>query len=127
MTDTLTDAERRRFHRANLFDAKIRLLQGDTGYTTTVLDCSITGARVKRQPDWDFPLGTRLDLHWPLSPDNQDAISMQTEVAWISNQSLGLRCLHIDIDSIAHLRRLLELNLGDADLLERDLEQLLAD
>ncbi len=31
---------------------------------------------------------------------------------------------HIDIESIAHLRRLVELNVGDDSLLHRDLEHL---
>jgi len=35
-----------------------------------------------------------------------------------------LRCLSIDLDSITHLRRLLELNLGDPQLVERELLQL---
>jgi hypothetical protein len=33
----------------------------------------------------------------------------------------------MEIDSITHLRRLVELNLGDEALLERELEQLLSD
>ncbi|HXK57002.1 MAG TPA: PilZ domain-containing protein, partial [Gammaproteobacteria bacterium] len=37
---------------------------------------------------------------------------------------LGLRCVSIDMESIGHLRRLVELNLGDAELLHRDLESL---
>lgn len=39
---------------------------------------------------------------------------------------LGLRCRNIDLDSITHLRRLLELQLGDATLLQRELGQLCA-
>jgi hypothetical protein len=34
---------------------------------------------------------------------------------------IGFECEHIDIDSISNLRRLVELNLGDAELLERQL------
>jgi hypothetical protein len=39
-------------------------------------------------------------------------------------QSLGFVCRHIDLDSISHLRRLVELNLGDEQLLERELAAL---
>ena len=39
----------------------------------------------------------------------------------------GLHCLAIDIDSVTHLRRLVELNLGDPALLEREVSALVAD
>jgi hypothetical protein len=38
-----------------------------------------------------------------------------------------LRCENIDIDSITHLRRLVDLNAGDASLLDREFSALLAD
>ena len=119
----ITD-DHRRFHRANL-NTEITLFFQDSQHATNILDCSIKGARVERQADWDIPMGTKVDLLWPLDPQQGQVIRMETEVAWMSDTSLGLRCLHIDIDSISHLRRLLELNLGDASLLERDLEHLL--
>ena len=37
---------------------------------------------------------------------------------------VGMVCRHIDVDSISHLRRLVELNLGDEALLERELAAL---
>jgi len=46
---------------------------------------------------------------------------MLTRLAHIRNNNVGLRCEYIDIDSITYLRRLVELNLGDAELLEREL------
>jgi hypothetical protein len=39
---------------------------------------------------------------------------------------VGLRCDRLDVDSMSHLRRLVELNLGDPALLERDLQSLIA-
>ncbi len=40
------------------------------------------------------------------------------------NGELGLRCEDIDVDSITCLRRLVELNLGEPELLERELSAL---
>jgi hypothetical protein len=37
---------------------------------------------------------------------------------------VGVRCVEIDLESISHLRRLVELNLGDAELLHRELSAL---
>ena len=49
---------------------------------------------------------------------------MDVWVAHEENKELGLKCKDIDVDSITHLRRLIELNLGDPDLLERELSAL---
>ena len=38
---------------------------------------------------------------------------------------IGLQCESIDLDSITHLRRLVELNAGDPALLDRELSSLL--
>ena len=49
---------------------------------------------------------------------------MDVTVAHLNGTCVGVRCDKIDIDSASHLRRLLELNLGDADLLSRELTEL---
>jgi len=42
------------------------------------------------------------------------------------NNTVGIRCESIDLDSISHLRRLVELNLGDPELLNRELSALVS-
>jgi hypothetical protein len=42
----------------------------------------------------------------------------------MNNGNWGLRWKHIDVDSLTHLRRLLELNLTDPGLLNRELADL---
>ena len=51
-------------------------------------------------------------------------IAMSTEVAHVHGLHTGLLCRGIDLDSVTHLRRLIELQLGDPALLERDLGEL---
>lgn len=51
-------------------------------------------------------------------------IQMEVTIAHRENGRLGLQCRRIDMDSIAQLRRLVELNLGDPALLERELSAL---
>ena len=48
-------------------------------------------------------------------------IKMEGLIAHQEDHRIGLTCRHIDIDSITHLRRLIELNLGDETLLDREL------
>ena len=42
------------------------------------------------------------------------------------DDKIGLTCINIDVESIAHLRRLVELNLGVPDAAERELHELIA-
>ena len=52
---------------------------------------------------------------------------MEARVVHVEGRYAGLRCLAIDLDSVTHLRRLVELNLGDPALLERELSALIGD
>jgi hypothetical protein len=120
MNNEKTD-ERRRFHRI-LFDAQTTLTHGDKDFRTIVEDVSLNGALVKSPEGWNGNVGD--DATISIGLDEQQTITMQTTVAHLEAEHLGLRCHHIDMDSITHLRRLVELNLGDSDLLERDLDAL---
>lgn len=50
---------------------------------------------------------------------------MDVQLAHDDHGQLGFVCLHIDLESIEHLRRLIELNLADPQELERELGALL--
>ena len=51
---------------------------------------------------------------------------MTAQVVHQTLEQLHLSCVNIDIDSISHLRRLIELNIGDATAAERELSELLS-
>lgn len=120
--DTLSNNERRNFHRV-IFDAPITLTQGDQQWQAQLIDISLKGALVS-QPD-GFPaqsgVETQIDIQFN---DVEQPVTMQTAVAHVEDEHIGLNCHHIDMESITFLRRLLELNLGDDKLLERDLQAL---
>lgn len=83
-----------------------------------VQDLSLKGALViAREP---LPVGTKCQLIVPLT-DYDERISMSMQVVQVQELQVGLVCRSIDLDSVTHLRRLLELQLGDPALLERDL------
>jgi hypothetical protein len=52
---------------------------------------------------------------------------METRVTHIEGRYAGLDCHNIDLDSVTHLRRLVEFNLGSEELLERELSALLSE
>ncbi|MDR2165133.1 MAG: PilZ domain-containing protein [Zoogloeaceae bacterium] len=118
-------AERRLFARIH-FDATGYLSFLDREYAVDVLDISLKGAFVRLkagappEPGQDCQLRIHLD-------DTEDVIYMNARAARVDTSTpgqVGLACVDIDLDSITHLRRIVELNLGDADLLHRELEHL---
>ena len=57
---------------------------------------------------------------------NDIVIAMAGELAHVEGAHAGVLCRSIDIESITHLRRLIEVNLGDPAALERELKALIA-
>lgn len=53
-------------------------------------------------------------------------IAMAGELAHVEGSHAGVLCRSIDIESITHLRRLIEVNLGDPTASERELKALIA-
>ena len=64
----------------------------------------------------------------PLGPASGTdiVIAMAGELAHVEGGHAGVLCRSIDIESITHLRRLIEVNLGDAAASERELKALIA-
>ena len=125
-------SEERRQHARIAFHTAARLGVGDRHVAVAVLDISLKGALLRLPADsGTAPIG-RLDegadcqLEVPLD-DTSGMIRMDVRVAHQGNGLLGVVCLLIDIDSATHLRRLVELNLGDPALLERELSALISD
>ncbi|HEY8908515.1 MAG TPA: PilZ domain-containing protein [Rhodoferax sp.] len=107
------------------FSAAVTLhLPGKT-LEVTLLDIALKGALVQTNVPEAIQLQAPCRLMLPLSNDGE-TIEMAGTVAHLNDCHVGLRCEHIDLTSLTLLRRLLELNTGDADLMDRELSQLFA-
>lgn len=115
-------AERRRFKRI-AFDATTELSQGTHRWPVRLLDLSLKGLLIERPDPWlgDPNRPFEADIHLGLDAD----VRMDVQLAHDHNGQLGFVCLHIGLESIEHLRRLIELNLGDPEELERELGALI--
>ena len=113
--------ERRHFVRVQ-FDSPAQLTCAQGVFDVQVLDLSLKGALLLATNRISLATGTPCQLTVQLS--EQDHIAMRMEVVHTEGPSMGLRCDSIDLDSVTHLRRLIELQLGDPALLERDLAEL---
>ena len=116
--------ERRAFSRIP-FTGKVTVLRNQTQWVADLLDISMKGLLVSRPVEW--PVGSGEDFHLKLSLDdrNQFTIAMDASLIHVNNECLGFRCDHIDLESMTHLRRLLELNLGDEERVNRELSALI--
>lgn len=120
MTDSHED--RRRFKRI-AFDAKTELTQGAKSWPVKLLDLSLKGLLIERPSPW---LGNPdevfiVDIHLNVDIDLQ----MEVRLTHDDHNHLGFVCEHIGLESVTHLRRLIELNLADPAELERELAALI--
>lgn len=122
---TETQADRRRFKRI-AFDARTELSQADSSWPVALVDLSLKGLLIEKPQPWLGDPGRPFTANIHLNDDTP--VIMEVRLAHDDYGQLGFDCSHIDVDSVTHLRRLIELNLGDeAELeLERELAALLA-
>jgi hypothetical protein len=117
------DPEKRRFQRIH-FDAPCELHYQESVWTTEVLDISLKGVLVKRPEAWIVPLRQPCEVIIHLN-DYDTGIVMAVELRHVEEHRLGFTCKYIDIESVGHLRRLVELNLADQMMLERELSRMI--
>lgn len=116
--------ERRRFKRI-AFDAPTELVQGERRWSVKLLDISFKGLLIESPEYWDGDENQLFDATVHLSADA--VVRMQVQLRHTEPPYLGFICLHVDLESIEHLRRLIELNLADRTELEREFEKLIED
>lgn len=118
-----TSTERRRFWRSGFHaPAHVTLLGRDQA--VRLVDISLKGALVEHEGGWTAQDGQKCHLRLELAPDA--VILMDSTVAHVDGRRIGLRCDRIDLDSITHLRQLVEHNAADPAVLDRDLAMLVS-
>jgi len=121
MNDT-TD-NRRAFHRI-FFEAPVTVIKDHTPHKVHLIDISLNGALISHSDELGCEVGDKVHLEIELG-DSHHLIAMEASVSHIENDHVGLKREQIDMESISHLRRLVELNLGDSEMLHRDMEHLI--
>ncbi len=116
------NSERRKFTRIH-FDTGITLCQNGAVYHTYLIDISLKGILVQTPSEYtlksDIPVDTSIIL------GDETEIQMTVELIHSSDKHLGFKCISIDMESIGHLRRLVELNIDCDHASERVLNELI--
>ena len=111
--------DHRRFHRI-FYNAQAILSDDDNQWPCELIDISLHGCLLRFKSTWaQHNLDSLYTLTLQLSETT--SIIMSLSISHVIDNEVGFKCEHIDLDSISTLRRLVELNLGDSTLLERDL------
>jgi hypothetical protein len=110
--------DNRQYHRI-LYKAEATLSSEEKIWPCTITDLSLKGCLLH----FDFPWVEDPEKIYILTLDLSEQVQtkMALSVSHVVGNKAGFKCEHIDMDSITELRRLVELNLGDSDLLKRDL------
>lgn len=114
--------ERRRFSRI-VYQAPARLSQGDLNMVAHVNDLSLRGLLVTVTDADLLSAESIVNVEFTL-PDSDVTIQLIGTVINLDGHTLRMAIEHIDIDSIGHIKRLVELNVGDSQLLYREIEHL---
>ena len=117
-------SERRIFSRIP-FTGKVTIMRDRGQWVTELLDISMKGVLVSRPQEWPVQAENNFHLKLSLDDRNQYTIAMDASLVHANQDCLGFCCDHIDLESMTHLRRLLELNLGDEEQVNRELSALI--
>jgi hypothetical protein len=114
--------DRRRFKRI-AFDAKTELSQDDRTWAVQLIDLSLKGLLIEKPSPWEGDPNARfmVDIQLQAGID----VVMEVRLTHDDHNHLGFVCDNIELDSVTHLRRLIELNIADHDELERELGALM--
>ena len=123
MTNTSRLDKRRRFSRIE-FHRRAVLLHDNRHWHVEIIDISLNGVLIKKPPQWDGD--PRLPFAISIGLDNETVrISMSLALVHQESGRLGFQCQQMDLDSATHLKSLLMNNIGDPELINRQLSALI--
>ncbi|MCC6714465.1 MAG: PilZ domain-containing protein [Gammaproteobacteria bacterium] len=118
----MSTGNKRHFQRIPL-QGEVTITDPGTIAHARLVDLSLKGALTGRPSNWSPVVGA--DCRLAIRLEGAEApVVMECRVAHVGEDHIGFACHHIDIDSITFLRRMVELNIGDPALLERELSSL---
>lgn len=126
LRETIITTERRLFARV-AFAAGAGLITTQAHLQCQVVDISLKGVLLQLPAGTLVQVGMPCLVRLPLGEGEAGiVIAMAGELAHVEGDHAGVQCRSIDLESITHLRRLIEINLGDPSASERELKALIA-
>lgn len=114
--------DERRLYQRVAFDAEVMIDKDESSWVCHLVDISLKGMLVVFPEDVEVNIDDIFHMEFRLGVDA--AISMHVKVVHKQDAIIGLEWSDIDLESLTHLRRLLELNMSDPAELHRELSEL---
>ncbi|MEZ5465750.1 MAG: PilZ domain-containing protein [Lysobacteraceae bacterium] len=114
--------ERRRFRRFPV-EGSVRLYSPRAMWTCELVDLCLQGCLITRPEEFDGSHGDNYRVDIRLAGGVM--IGMSCRLARPFDDRLAFSCQKIDLDSFTKLKRLVEINLGNAEVLYRELGELI--
>lgn len=115
------ETERRHYKRIP-FIAEVILSRDDEQWSCRLLDISLKGMLIDKAEGVPSTVSESFSVSLLLSEDI--SINMQASISHSTDGRYGLVWKNIELEGLTHLRRLLELNMSDADEINRELAEL---
>lgn len=110
---------RRNFSRVQFKSTAFVNVEGNRNQVE-LLDISLKGALVSCDADMNVQKEDNCSFELRLS-DSDIMMTISAQVVYKREASLGLKFDNIDLESMIHLRRLVELNVGNPDQIQKEL------
>lgn len=115
--------ERRLFTRIP-FVADVDVEIDGVSHPAELHDISLMGVLVRLDDGADAPLETPVRVLLALDTARTVVITTHGRIVHNEDGRLGCRFDQVDLESMIHLRRLMELNLGDAERIKREIYEM---
>ena len=102
------------------FETEVQLAVGDRSWNCQLLDIALKGALLESAVPLQLPDETRACIVLPL-PGSPITLDFQALLVHQQGTHLGFKFIHEHLDSLTHLRTLLELNTGDPEGIRSEL------
>jgi hypothetical protein len=112
-------SERRNFQRVP-FTTKAEIHGNNKKYTGKLLDISLKGALIAGTVPIELEAGSHCELTIHL-PETEIVLNFEAELVHCTDNKLGFKFTGEDTETAIHLRRLLELNIGSSDEVEKEI------
>ena len=105
------------------FHTNVVLHANGRALSVRLMDIALKGALVKSEAAHTLALHDPCQLVLALA-NGEEAITMAGRIVHLEGAHIGVECLEIDLNSLTMLRRLIELNTGDAERIDQELSHM---
>jgi len=110
--------DRRKFKRLH-FESRMQLFSGTQAWSCEIIDISLKGVLFSKPSDWTG--GIKDVYRLSISLSDSPSISMSIIVVHVDGNTIGAKWDRIDVDSFSRMKRILELNTTEKNLISKEI------